>query len=1039
MKNKRLTDMLVSKDPAGYDQLKEMFGDPPVEHRSVPFWSWNGKLEQVELDVQIEGFKEQGMGGFMMHVREGLETSYLSDEFMERIKGSVAKAKTEGVYAWLYDEDRYSSGMGGGLVAKAGGDAVRAKALELVICHDFRPDDSVLAVYQAEINGNELLRCERVTDIHAECIPLSGNEVYLVMHRRIAARNEWCNGETHTDVMNPESTRIFIETTYEHYKQAVGEEFGQTVPGIFTDEPFIRGFKERLDAPEMTWVAWSDLLPAAFAAMHGYEIWDTFPYFFFHGTPASKIRHDYWRTVTEMFCSAYSKQIGDWCTENGILFTGHYCEVGIVGAVQFGGAVMPHYRYLDIPGIDVLCEQTDESLTVKQASSVARQYGKKKVMSETYGVTGWDLTFEGRKWIGDWQFVLGVNLLTHHLALYSLRGCRKRDYPPSFNYNVNWWEHNHTIEDYYARLGAVLSEGDEVREVLVVHPGTSVWAQLGMDVQAAQWRNQAGNTAELDRYNQQFNELVQLLLGEHYDFDLGDELILQDIGSIEGKRLRVGLADYQVVVLPSLYNLLRPTFELLVAYLNAGGILLAYGNVPTLLDGAPSKELELLTSHPGFHHLETRYDLIMELEKRLPRSVSLKDRSGREADQLLYMRRELADCTVVFVVNNNRDNSVDAEVYIQGSGTLEGWDPLTGERFGKIAEAAGGYTVFRDQFGPADSKLYVLTHKGDTPSQTPVTGELQPLTGLGPIASFTRTAPNALVLDRCQYRIGDKAWSETMDVWQAQRQIRELLDMKQVYMNGNLQRYLWIHEPHKNDGTPVAFRFVVEVKDIPETDTFLVFEQAERFRYQLNGQPLAETPAGWFMDRSMGKLKLPSLQKGENVLEVHCDYQHDMEIEDAFLIGNFAVDDSRSLVKEPGYLRFGDWCLQGYPHYCGSMIYHFDLDLDAELKDGRRIVIELDSYEAVTLQLTVNGRYKKDIPWRSAGKVELTDWLVPGINHIDIEVAGSPRNLFGPLHEARSNQTWQDWWSFRPEGREYTVDYVLRPYGLMGQIHIYYQ
>src|SRR5690606_36993894 len=122
-----------------------------------------------------------------------------------------------------------------------------------------------------------------------------------------------------------------------------------------------------------------------------------------------------------------------------------------------------------IPGIDTLCEKTDEHLTIKQVSSVANQLGKKRVITETYGVTGWDLTFESRRWIGDWQFALGVNVLTHHLSWYSLRGCRKRDYPPSFNYHTNWWSHNRGMEDYYARLSAVLSEGKLTRNVLVIH------------------------------------------------------------------------------------------------------------------------------------------------------------------------------------------------------------------------------------------------------------------------------------------------------------------------------------------------------------------------------------------------------------------------------------------------------------------------------------------------------------------------------------------------------------------------------------------
>ncbi|NRF95943.1 hypothetical protein HQN89_34615 [Paenibacillus frigoriresistens] len=174
-----------------------------MEHRSVPFWSWNGLLEQNELDAQIEGFKKQGMGGFMIHVREGLETPYLGDEFIERIKETVAKARKEGVSAWLYDEDRYSSGMGGGRVPRLGGDAVRAKALSLTICCDYETDDSIQAVYQASILGNELLSCKRIHNWKNPISLLGGEEIYLVMRRHIASPNEWCHGDTYPDNMIP--------------------------------------------------------------------------------------------------------------------------------------------------------------------------------------------------------------------------------------------------------------------------------------------------------------------------------------------------------------------------------------------------------------------------------------------------------------------------------------------------------------------------------------------------------------------------------------------------------------------------------------------------------------------------------------------------------------------------------------------------------------------------------------------------------------------------------------------------------------------
>ncbi|UKS29463.1 hypothetical protein LOZ80_11225 [Paenibacillus sp. HWE-109] len=1025
------------KKPTDYELLKEKFRTPPMEHRSVPFWSWNGLLDQNELDAQIEGFKKQGMGGFMIHVREGLETPYLGDEFIERIKETVATAKKEGVSAWLYDEDRYSSGMGGGRVPRLGGDAVRAKALSLSICRNYEEDDTIQAVYQASILGNELHSCKSIHDWKNPIHLQAGEEVYLVMRRHIASPNEWCHGDTYPDNMNPQSAQLFIETTYECYKEAVGEEFGRTVPGIFTDEPSIRGFQEQLNEPELTWISWSDLLPQAFSDRNGYEIWDTLPYFFFLGPFSSKIRHDYWKIVTEMFCDAYTKQIGNWCGVNGISFAGHFCEEGdIVGAVRHCGAVMPHYRYMDIPGIDTLCEQTDESLTIKQVSSVANQYGKKKVITETYGVTGWGLTFESRKWIGDWQFALGVNFLTHHLALYSLRGCRKRDYPPSFNYHVNWWEHNRVMEDYFARLGGVLSEGTVVRDILVIHPATSVWTKLGQDVCSTEWLNHAGNTEELKEYNRAFNELIQQLLSEHYDFDLGDELILEEIGRVHQDTLLVGQASYQVVVLPGLHNLLRTTYELLITYLDAGGSVLSCGEVPMCIDGEQTHELQSLLGHPRFHRLQTQHELLKELASYAGRTLRLIDHNGQEAVQLMCMRRELSDCTVLFVVNNDRESGCEVEVRIKGSGRLEEWNPLTGESWEKPVQSHNGDIIFQEHFGQADSKLYILSHSGETtlPAEQKW-GNSQPLTSLGPVTRFTKTAPNAVVLDSCQYRIIDEPWSEMMSVWQAQQLVRERLQMRQVFANGNLQRHFWIHDSHMNNGTPMTIRFVFHVKDIPVTDTFIVFEQAHRFQFRCNGQFISDKPDGWYLDRSMSKLKLPLLLQGENRLEISCEYTHDMEIEDAFLIGDFALDSNWSLVKEPTSLQFGDWCLQGYPHYCGSMVYHFEFNVN--LEEGNRIVLELGPYEAVTLSMTINGQHEQPIPWRPARGVELTGLLTNGINSLDIEVVGSPRNLLGPLHEASPNPTWVDWWSFHPAGQAYSPEYVLRPYGLMGQIHIY--
>ena len=48
-----------------------------------------------------------GFGGFHMHARYGLKTPYLSKEFGEAVKTCIEKAETEGMTAWIYDEDRW--------------------------------------------------------------------------------------------------------------------------------------------------------------------------------------------------------------------------------------------------------------------------------------------------------------------------------------------------------------------------------------------------------------------------------------------------------------------------------------------------------------------------------------------------------------------------------------------------------------------------------------------------------------------------------------------------------------------------------------------------------------------------------------------------------------------------------------------------------------------------------------------------------------------------------------------------------------------
>lgn len=42
-------------------------------------------------------------------------------------------------------------------------------------------------------------------------------------------------------------------------------------------------------------------------------------------------------------------------------------------------------------------------------------------------------------------------------------------------YQTTWWEYNHLMETYFARLSACVTTGEVVRHVLILHPITSLW------------------------------------------------------------------------------------------------------------------------------------------------------------------------------------------------------------------------------------------------------------------------------------------------------------------------------------------------------------------------------------------------------------------------------------------------------------------------------------------------------------------------------------------------------------------------------------
>ena len=112
---------------------KEILEKPGKEFRSAPFWAWNEKINEKESKFQIQEMCDKGMGGFFIHSREGLETPYLSEEWMAQVGTAVQEAKEKGLEVWIYDEDKWPSGCAGGLVSHVNPKEYSAKGLTMEV------------------------------------------------------------------------------------------------------------------------------------------------------------------------------------------------------------------------------------------------------------------------------------------------------------------------------------------------------------------------------------------------------------------------------------------------------------------------------------------------------------------------------------------------------------------------------------------------------------------------------------------------------------------------------------------------------------------------------------------------------------------------------------------------------------------------------------------------------------------------------------------------------------------------------------------
>lgn len=944
------------------DKLIRDIKENSPSHGSLPFWSWNDRLERDELIKQIRNMKEVGMNGFFMHARFGLETEYLSDEWFDAVDTCVAEAKKLGMEAWAYDENGWPSGFSGGKLLKDENNFQRF--LEFGERDEFPAD--ALAVY-CEKDGD----WRRVSDASG-----AKGKLKCVWHRR---------NSSYTDILDERVVKRFIETTYEVYKKRLGGDvFGKTMPGFFTDEP--QYYKSG--------TPWTALFAEKFKARFGYDILDHLLLLIEDRGDYKKIRYDYHVLLHELYINSYIKQIYDWCEKNGCKVTGHSMgEDNLSGQINCTGGMMQFYRYEHIPGIDWLCRPLKRDISSKQLGSVCAQLGRKKSISEMFAMCGWDVTPEELKNIADLQYVNGVNITCQHLYAYSYRGQRKRDYPAHYCAHNVWQKHLRDFNLFFDRVGYALSLGTELADTLVIHPVRNAYMYHTHNVpNASIYHKHNGRSEAMYAEDHRHYDLSDALGTHQVAYHYADETMLKDLGSAENGSIRLGECVYDKVVVPDVESIDASTAKILKEYLAGGGKLVLFGRTPYLCGARPA-DLSFIKAN-------------MTLDELYASQTVLARAGGENCPTLRIQTRVTDGGRLIYVTNVGKDAVPGVKLRVADCSNLVRIDPADL----KCSAVAGKKLPdgsFEAEFDFAGSESFLLAEDGPVSAVSAAPGKPVSFRPPKKRMQVVSLSTNALTLDRVSYSKDGIAFSEPTD----------LMELKNRLFEERYAGRLWLKYSFTVKELPESLNVCVEpmrngVLEVngtrvePEAGGFLDprFLTADILELVKPGENFVIQSFDYFQRDYVYYVLYGDVSE---TLRNCLDF--DTEIECAYLFGGFGVETPGKkeeadrfgwsykgefgIVRSPATVDPENVVFSGLPFFAGSLSFAFA----HTWKPGEPTAIELTGRYAVA-EVSVNGVYAGKLMFTHT--LDLAGLLKEGENTIVITLTNSNRNLLGPHHYA---------------------------------------
>ncbi|MHB9032833.1 MAG: hypothetical protein ACYC6L_07285 [Anaerolineae bacterium] len=986
--------------------MLEWFSDPPAAYRPQPFWFINHEVDPQELQRQVRMMHEKGVGGFAFHARHGLRVRYNSPEWLAGLRAATEEAHKLGMVVWLYDEENWPSGTDGGRLTKEHPEyrmrylrywEQRVEGPQQVHIQPVVDNNSLLRAFLTPLavrDANAQPELDQSSDI-TECYDALTNTLSLdipsgpfvvsffficPVPEGVTFLNGW-----YLDTLDSDACDEFVRRCYEPNLAAVAEYMGNTVQGIFTDEPGLmihdgffgsRAFRPDVNDPLRrlpgSVMAWSRRFPQMFLQWRGYDLLPHLLTLVYETEPADvRIRQDYYRTATEAYVNHYYGAIKRFTRRNNLKLIGHTLEEPIWAQARSQGNQhqvlfqfdWPGYDYLSTPSGIATAKNPARLLAAQCAASIAALKGGERIMVEAFGGSGNAATLADRRRHANFMALFGTSLFMPHGFYQSFAGERKSDWPPTEFYQAAFWEQYHYFSDYLGRLSLVAHAGKPVEPVMVLSPIATAYRQLASN-------GQVNDKIEVDRI---YSALSYGLLTRQRNHIYVDERHLH-LGALTANGLKFN--DYvnalNVLIVPAATVLDEKTVTFLMDFNAYGGKILWLECMPEYTNtGAPfpvdqfKEPNNLLLPEFDLNQIEA----VLNSWKPLPLRLAANPPEGA-----ITVSKVSEDAYLVLTVNPSESQVSECAFTVQGkSCAVEELLLETGAQ-ARRADSAEGY---RFTLQPSELRVFRLPAAGGRAQLQP---DIQAPVQLTTVeASSLRLAhDNLLPLDHWKIDLSIRPEDRPAGLLRFMRHTT-VIRYSTSFTVRDLPNKLWLLLDDFNQYLPAHYGVLSGYRD---------------FEMTVNGKQVPPFQALDYPDHySTGQDVLPFITVGENEISIYVGQSNERPPAPTLqyppmLSGSFALNQHDELVawdpRQTGY-----WDEAGAPYYSGIGSYHFNLSLPAA---AQHLWLDLAEVHE-SAQVFVNGKLAASRGWPPYALAVTADWR-QGVNAVEIQVANTAASLY---------------------------------------------